>query len=46
MRPGDTVTYRLQTTLPTGDVDNLNLTDYLPLPVFDASASRLPMSML
>jgi uncharacterized repeat protein (TIGR01451 family)/fimbrial isopeptide formation D2 family protein len=37
VRPGDTVTYRLQLTLPTGDVDNLTLTDYLPLPVFDTS---------
>ena len=37
VRPGDTVTYRLQSTLPTGDVDNLALTDYLPLPVFDTS---------
>ena len=35
--PGDTVTYRIQQTLPTSDVENLTLTDYLPLPVFDAT---------
>ena len=32
---GDTVTYRLRYTLPTSDVENLVLTDYLPLPIFD-----------
>jgi len=35
--PGDTVTYRLDYFLPTGDVENLTLTDFLPLPVFDAT---------
>lgn len=37
VRPGDTVTYRLQYTVPTGDVENLKLNDYLPLPIFDAT---------
>ncbi|MEZ0397354.1 MAG: sortase [Anaerolineales bacterium] len=32
--PGDTVTYRLTYTLPTGDVENMEFDDYLPLPVF------------
>ena len=34
VKPGDTVTFRLTYTLPTGDVENLYLHDYLPLPVF------------
>ncbi len=34
VRPGDTVTYRLTNTLPTGDVEDLEFDDYLPLPVF------------
>jgi hypothetical protein len=32
--PDDTVTYRIQQTLATSDVENLAFTDYLPLPVF------------
>jgi LPXTG-site transpeptidase (sortase) family protein len=32
--PGDTVTYRLSYELPTADVENLYIEDYLPLPVF------------
>ena len=36
--PGDTVTYRLRLTLPSGDAGNLALTDYLPLPIFDVDA--------
>jgi large repetitive protein len=32
--PGDTVTYRLSYDLPTADVENLYIEDYLPLPVF------------
>jgi uncharacterized repeat protein (TIGR01451 family)/fimbrial isopeptide formation D2 family protein len=35
--PGDVVTYRLQATLPTSDFEQLRLTDFLPLPVYDAS---------
>ena len=35
--PGDTVTYRLRYTLPTSDFEDLLLTDYLPLPIFDAA---------
>ncbi len=34
VKPGDTVTFRLTYTLPTGDVENLYLHDYLPMPVF------------
>ena len=33
--PGDIVTYRLRMDLPTGDVEDFMLTDYLPLPVYD-----------
>ena len=36
--PGDAVTYRLEYTLPTGSVENLELTDYLPLPIYDATS--------
>jgi LPXTG-site transpeptidase (sortase) family protein len=35
--PDDTLTYRIQETLPTSDVENLAFTDYLPLPVFLAT---------
>ena len=34
---GDTLTYRLRYTLPTSDFENLLLTDYLPLPLFDVT---------
>lgn len=34
--PDDVVTYRLVYTLPSGNLDDLVLTDFLPLPVFDA----------
>lgn len=30
--PGDTITYRLRYTVPTGDYDNFTLAAYLPLP--------------
>ncbi|MCP4590487.1 MAG: DUF11 domain-containing protein, partial [bacterium] len=36
MSPGDEVTYRIRYTLPSSDFEDLELTDYLPLPVFDA----------
>jgi uncharacterized repeat protein (TIGR01451 family)/fimbrial isopeptide formation D2 family protein len=36
IKPGDTVTYRIQYTLPSSDFEDLAITDYLPLPVFDA----------
>ncbi|VTU01253.1 collagen-binding partial : Putative uncharacterized protein OS=uncultured prokaryote GN=HGMM_F48B01C05 PE=4 SV=1: Cna_B: Cna_B: Cna_B [Gemmataceae bacterium] len=39
IKPGDTVTYRLRYNLPTADVENLRLTDYLPLPIFDVDAT-------
>ncbi len=32
--PGDAVTYRIQYTLSTGDVENLFFEDYFPLPIF------------
>jgi fimbrial isopeptide formation D2 family protein/uncharacterized repeat protein (TIGR01451 family) len=35
--PGDTITYRLRFSLPSSDVEQLSLTDYLPLPVFRAT---------
>lgn len=35
--PADTVTYRVRYILPTSDVENLYLMDYLPLPVFLAT---------
>jgi len=36
--PGNTVTYRLQQGFPTSRTDDFRITDYLPLPIFDASA--------
>ena len=35
--PGDTVTYRVTYTLPTSDFEALVVSDYLPLPVFNAT---------
>lgn len=35
--PGTTVTYALRFEMPSSDVDELVITDYLPLPVFDAT---------
>jgi len=37
INPGDTVTYRLTYDLPTSDFDYLTLTDFLPIPIFDAA---------
>ncbi|PJB68345.1 MAG: hypothetical protein CO094_01350, partial [Anaerolineae bacterium CG_4_9_14_3_um_filter_57_17] len=34
---GDLVTYKIEYSLPTSDFEGLILTDYLPLPVFDAT---------
>ena len=34
--PGDTVTFRLAFTIPTGDVEGFVLKDFLPSPLFDA----------
>ena len=36
--PGDTVTYRIQYTLPNSDFEDLRFDDYLPLPIFDATS--------
>jgi hypothetical protein len=37
VQPGDTITFRMTQTLPSSDSDKLLLTDYLPLPIFDAA---------
>lgn len=37
LRPGDTVTFRIGYDLVTGDYENLLLTGYLPLPLFNVS---------
>ncbi|PTB21003.1 hypothetical protein C9I57_09775 [Trinickia symbiotica] len=37
IKPGDTVTYGMTYTLTTGDYGNLDLTAYLPLPVFSTT---------
>ncbi len=50
--PGDIVTYRLEMVIPTGDLEDFMLTDYLPLPVYDVdefgaipgSATRLSLA--
>jgi uncharacterized repeat protein (TIGR01451 family)/fimbrial isopeptide formation D2 family protein len=34
---GESVTYRLRFEVPTADLENFTLTDYLPLPVFDVA---------
>ena len=34
---GDTVTYRIQYTLPLSDEEQLAISDYLPLPIFSAT---------
>ncbi len=41
--PGDTVTYRIQYTLPTSDFEDLYFIDYLPLPVFDVTEMNLTL---
>ncbi|MCS7183371.1 MAG: DUF11 domain-containing protein, partial [Thermoanaerobaculum sp.] len=35
--PGDQVTYRVRYQLTTSDFEDLTVTDYLPLPIFDAT---------
>ena len=37
LKPGDEVTFQLTYDLVTGDYENLKLTAYLPLPLFDVS---------
>jgi len=37
LQAGDSVTFRITYVLPTSTVENFVLTDYLPLPVFDAT---------
>ena len=34
--PGDTVTYRLTYNVPSTDFESLTISDFLPLPIFDA----------
>lgn len=36
---GDTLTYRLTTTLPVSSVENFTLTDYLPIPLYSVPAT-------
>lgn len=38
LSPGQEVTYRIRVELPTADIENLTLKDFLPLPVFDAAS--------
>ena len=35
LTPGDTVTYRIKVTFPTGDIQGFNLNDFLPTPVYN-----------
>jgi len=35
--PGDSITYRLTMQIPSGDTNGIIFTDYLPLPVLDAT---------
>ena len=35
LTPGDVVTYRIQYNLATSDFEDLTITDFLPLPIFD-----------
>ena len=37
VQPEDTITFRLRKYLPSSDSDNLVLTDFLPMPIFDAA---------
>lgn len=37
VQPGDTITFRFKHALPSSDSDYLTVTDYLPLPIFDAA---------
>nr|WP_314355814.1 VCBS domain-containing protein [uncultured Achromobacter sp.] len=39
LKPGDVVTFRLSYDLQTGDYENLKLTAYLPLPLFNTSGA-------
>ncbi|MEM9489457.1 MAG: hypothetical protein AAGC55_09945, partial [Myxococcota bacterium] len=41
VRPGQVVTFRLTTTIASGDQGSLTLTDFLPLPVFHAEEHGL-----
>jgi uncharacterized repeat protein (TIGR01451 family)/fimbrial isopeptide formation D2 family protein len=43
---GDTVTFRLQYTLPTGSVNTFTLTDFLPLPIFRVVGENGPITFL
>ncbi len=37
--PGDLVTYRIRVEFSTDDVNNLTITDYLPLPIYDVDGN-------
>ena len=41
--PGQTIAYRLRFSLPTGDVEDLLIEDFLPLPVFAATEVSGPI---
>jgi uncharacterized repeat protein (TIGR01451 family)/fimbrial isopeptide formation D2 family protein len=40
--PGDTITYELKQHFPTSRTDDFRMTDYLPLPIFDAAKLSTP----
>ena len=47
IRPGDEVTYSLQVTVPTSNLEEFYLVDYLPIPLFRAnqfSTGQAPLS--
>jgi fimbrial isopeptide formation D2 family protein/uncharacterized repeat protein (TIGR01451 family) len=44
LAPGDTVTYRLEATLLSSDIEGLQLIDYLPLPIFDVDDATPPIT--
>lgn len=49
VRPGDQVTFRIQKTIPSGDAEQLDIEDWLPLPIFDiagGSFTGLPCGAL
>ncbi|MCH9699307.1 MAG: DUF11 domain-containing protein, partial [Gammaproteobacteria bacterium] len=39
--PGETVTYRLEMDIPSGDTSNVVFEDFFPLPVFDVASLNL-----
>ena len=37
--PADLVTFRIEYNIPSGDAENLTITDWLPMPVFDVTTT-------